>query len=95
MQLMSVLGVDPAALLASELPSPGEARKLMIAAGLGRQVWCLLLDEPTNHLDLPSIERLEVALAAFPGPVVLVSHDSVFAGAICDEAWTLDGQLRT
>jgi len=95
MQLMSVLGVDPAALLASELPSPGEARKLMIAAGLGRQVWCLLLDEPTNHLDLPSIERLEVALAAFPGAVVLVSHDSVFAGAICDEAWTLDGQLRT
>jgi len=34
-----------------------------------------VLDEPTNHLDLPAIEQLEQALAAFPGTVLLVSHD--------------------
>ena len=91
MQHVALLGVDPDRLLASAVPSPGEARKLLIALGLGRQVWCMLLDEPTNHLDLPSIERLETALAAFPGAIVLVSHDARFASACCDERWTVPG----
>ena len=34
-----------------------------------------MLDEPTNHLDLPAIEQLEVALAAFAGTLLLVTHD--------------------
>jgi ATPase subunit of ABC transporter with duplicated ATPase domains len=49
------LGADPAALLASDQPSPGEARKVALALGLGTPKWLLALDEPTNHLDLPSI----------------------------------------
>ncbi|MCZ7680894.1 MAG: ABC transporter ATP-binding protein [Sandaracinaceae bacterium] len=52
--------------LASERASPGEARKLWLAEGLGRRVWCVVLDEPTNHLDVPSIERLEAALVGYP-----------------------------
>jgi ATPase subunit of ABC transporter with duplicated ATPase domains len=36
---------------------------------------CLVLDEPTNHLDLPAIEQLELALEAFQGTVLLVTHD--------------------
>jgi ATPase subunit of ABC transporter with duplicated ATPase domains len=35
----------------------------LLATGLARHAWLLLLDEPTNHLDLPTIERLEAALA--------------------------------
>ncbi len=42
----------------------------------------LLLDEPTNHLDLAGIEALEAALRAYPGPMVVVSHDPVFIDAI-------------
>jgi ATPase subunit of ABC transporter with duplicated ATPase domains len=91
LQLVAALGVDPARLLVSDAPSPGEARKLGIALGLGRQVWAAVLDEPTNHLDLPSIERLQVALAAWPGALVLVSHDDTFAEACTDTVWRVEG----
>jgi ATPase subunit of ABC transporter with duplicated ATPase domains len=87
---VAALGVDPERLLRSRAPSPGEARKLALALGLGRQVWALVLDEPTNHLDLPSIERLEACLADYPGALVLVSHDDAFARACTRETWSLD-----
>ncbi len=91
LQLVAALGCDPERLLASEAPSPGEARKLGIAGGLGRRVWALLLDEPTNHLDLPSIERLEAMLASYPGALVMVTHDQGLAAACTDETWRLAG----
>ncbi len=92
--LVAALGVDPDRLLMSARLSPGEARKLVMAMGMASRAWCLLLDEPTNHLDLPSIERLEEAVAGYPGAVVVVTHDDDFAAATTTTTWHLeDGTL--
>ena len=87
LQLVAALGADPDRVLATSTPSPGETRKLALALGLARHAWCVILDEPTNHFDLPSIERLEEALAAFPGAIVVVSHDDAFAARLTTTTW--------
>jgi ATPase subunit of ABC transporter with duplicated ATPase domains len=95
MNIVAALGVDPGALLESRDPSPGEARKLALALGLARQVWLLVLDEPTNHLDLPSISQLEEALAAYPGALLLVTHDDTLATRVTTERWRFEeAELR-
>jgi ATP-binding cassette subfamily F protein 3 len=50
----------------------------------------LLLDEPTNHLDLESREALEAALDAFPGTVLLVSHDRALLDGIADRTLAIE-----
>jgi ATPase subunit of ABC transporter with duplicated ATPase domains len=89
MTMLAALGVDPDRTLASDSLSPGEARKLKLAFGLANHAWALMLDEPTNHLDLPSIERLEQALVAFPGALLIVSHDERFAKSCTNCTWAM------
>jgi ATPase subunit of ABC transporter with duplicated ATPase domains len=58
--------------------SPGERSRAVLAVLQTRGVNTLVLDEPTNHLDLEAIEQLELALAGYPGTVLLVTHDRRF-----------------
>jgi ATPase subunit of ABC transporter with duplicated ATPase domains len=87
----SRLGSDPALLLQSRLPSPGEIRKLLIARGISRGPALVIMDEPTNHMDLTSIRLLEETLAELDCALLLVSHDEVFLSALCSIAWTIEG----
>jgi ATP-binding cassette, subfamily F, member 3 len=76
--------------------SGGERRRLALALVVASGANLLLLDEPTNHLDLESREALEAALDAFPGTVILVSHDRALLDAIADRTLALeDGTIRS
>jgi ATPase subunit of ABC transporter with duplicated ATPase domains len=51
----------------------------------------LLLDEPTNHLDIESIIWLEGFLRAFPGALVITSHDREFLNRLATKIVEIDG----
>jgi ATP-binding cassette, subfamily F, member 3 len=55
-----------------------------------------VLDEPTNHLDLESREALEAALQAFPGSLLLISHDRALLDAVGSRTVAVeDGTLHS
>ncbi len=76
--------------------SGGERRRLALAIVVASGANFLVLDEPTNHLDLESREALEAALEAFPGTVLLVSHDRALLDAVATRILALeDGGVRS
>jgi ATP-binding cassette subfamily F protein 3 len=76
--------------------SGGERRRLALALLVASGANLLVLDEPTNHLDLESREALEAALEAFPGTVLIVSHDRALLDAVPDRIVAVeDGTLRS
>ena len=89
------LNSDPDRILEGGRTSPGELRKLMLAYGMLRRPVLIVMDEPTNHLDLHSVEALERALAAYPGALLLVSHDRAFLDACTGRVWEVrDGRVK-
>jgi ATP-binding cassette subfamily F protein 3 len=76
--------------------SGGERRRLALAVTVASGANFLVLDEPTNHLDLESREALEAALEAFPGTVLLVSHDRALLDAVAERTLAIeDGELHS
>src|SRR5581483_656967 len=76
--------------------SGGERRRLSLAILVQSGANVLILDEPTNHLDIESREALEDALRAFPGAVLLVSHDRALLDAVGTRTVAVEeGTLRS
>eukprot|EP00560_Eucampia_antarctica_P004751 CAMPEP_0197840414 /NCGR_PEP_ID=MMETSP1437-20131217/45595_1 /TAXON_ID=49252 ORGANISM="Eucampia antarctica, Strain CCMP1452" /NCGR_SAMPLE_ID=MMETSP1437 /ASSEMBLY_ACC=CAM_ASM_001096 /LENGTH=431 /DNA_ID=CAMNT_0043450025 /DNA_START=20 /DNA_END=1318 /DNA_ORIENTATION=- len=70
--------------------SDGQKSRVVFAK-LGRECpHILLLDEPTNHLDMESIDALAMAVNAFDGGLVLVSHDMRLISQVAKEIWICD-----
>src|SRR5262249_8146799 len=76
--------------------SGGERRRLALALVVASGANFLVVAEPTNHLDLESREALEAALEAFPGTVLLVSHDRALLDAVAQRTLAIeDGRLNS
>jgi ATP-binding cassette, subfamily F, member 3 len=76
--------------------SGGERQRLSLAILVQSGANVLVLDEPTNHLDIESREALEDALSAFPGTLLLVSHDRALLDAVGSRTIAVeDGTLHS
>ncbi len=74
--------------------SGGERNRLHMAKLLRRGANVLLLDEPTNDLDVETLRALEEGLLAFPGCVIVVSHDRWFLDRICTHILAFEGDSQ-
>jgi ABC transport system ATP-binding/permease protein len=74
--------------------SGGERSRLLLARILKQGGNFLILDEPTNDLDLNTLRVLEEALIAFPGVVLVVSHDRYFLNRVCTGILAFEGDGR-
>jgi len=75
--------------------SGGERARLCLAGVLLHQHNVLLLDEPTNHLDVETTEALAVALKAYEGTVIVISHSRTFVDTLVDTVFEIrNGTLR-
>lgn len=90
LSIVAQLNSDPDRILDGDELSPGELRKLMLAQGILRRPVLIAMDEPTNHLDIGSIEALERVLVAYPGTLMLVSHDESLLEKTTDIRWCLE-----
>jgi ATP-binding cassette subfamily F protein 3 len=76
-----------AALETIEKFSGGEKARLALAIIAWQKPNLLMLDEPTNHLDLEMRHALTMALQAFQGAILVVSHDRHLLKNTVDTFW--------
>ncbi len=75
--------------------SGGQKTRINLAKALVRRPDFLFLDEPTNHLDMEMLEWLEGYLSAYPGGILVVSHDRYFLDRIINGVVELEHHKAT
>ena len=75
--------------------SGGEKVRCMLSKMMLSGANVVLLDQPTNHLDMESIQAVNKGLMAFPGVVLLASHDHELLQTVCNRviAFQPDGTI--
>jgi ATP-binding cassette ChvD family protein len=86
-QAMEALNCPPDDAGVTQL-SGGERRRVALCRLLLEQPDLLLLDEPTNHLDAETVNWLEGHLRAYPGAILIVTHDRYFLDNVT--GWILE-----
>ena len=86
-QAMDALGCPPDDADVTQL-SGGERRRVALCRLLLEKPDLLLLDEPTNHLDAETVNWLEGHLRAYPGAILIVTHDRYFLDNVT--SWILE-----
>ncbi len=86
-QAMDALGCPPDDANVATL-SGGERRRVALCRLLLEKPDLLLLDEPTNHLDAETVNWLEGHLRAYPGAILIVTHDRYFLDNVT--GWILE-----
>jgi ATP-binding cassette ChvD family protein len=86
-QAMDALGCPPDDSDVAKL-SGGEKRRVALCRLLLEKPDLLLLDEPTNHLDAETVNWLEGHLRAYPGAILIVTHDRYFLDNVT--SWILE-----
>ena len=71
--------------------SGGERNRVHLAKLLKKGANFLLLDEPTNDLDVETLRALESAIEAFPGTIMVISHDRWFLDRIATHMLAFEG----
>ena len=71
--------------------SGGEKSRLILARLMLQDSNLLVLDEPTNDLDIPTLQLLDASIAAFPGCVLMVTHDRFFLDKVATGVLAFEG----
>ncbi|MFV0521171.1 MAG: ABC-F family ATP-binding cassette domain-containing protein [Mangrovibacterium sp.] len=64
--------------------SGGEKMRCMISKMMLSHPNMVVLDHPTNHLDMESIQSFNNNMKAYPGNILMASHDHEFIESVCD-----------
>jgi len=74
--------------------SGGERNRLFLAKLLKEGGNVVMLDEPTNDLDIETLRALEEAILAFPGVVIVISHDRWFLDRVSTHVLAFEGDSK-
>ena len=74
--------------------SGGERNRVHLAKMLRKGANVLLLDEPTNDLDVDTLRSLEEGIMAYPGCVLVTSHDRWFLDRLATHILAYEGDSQ-